>query len=112
MQTGTQAEKLNRAIAAYILPLNKSDYTVYLADTAGLDNLWPSDSHLGKASAELLPYQVYQTTKDTLPAFLFRVRNTTRRDACQRIALALREVSEALPVYLLDGGSPDPVRTG
>ena len=110
MTTGTQSQKLNRAIAAYILPLNKSDYQVYTCGPAGLDNLWPSDSHLGKKSAELLPYQVYQDTKDTLPAFLFRVRNTTRRDACQHIALALRTASDGLPVYLLDGGTPDPVK--
>jgi hypothetical protein len=108
---GTQKQKLNAAIAAYILPLNKSDYTVYLAGPGGLDNLWPSDSHLGAKSAELLDYQVYNAKKDTLPAFLFRVRNTTRRDACQRIGLQLRAVSEGLPVYLLDGGTPDPVMT-
>ena len=113
MTTGTQQQKLNAAVAAYILPLNKSDYTVYLAGPAsfaGLDNLWPSDSHAGAESTELLPHQVYQTTNDKLPAFLFRIRNTSRRDACWKIALALQEAADALPVYRLDGGTPDPVK--
>ena len=110
MTTGTQAQKLNAAVAAYILPLNKSDYTVYLAGPSGLDNLWPSDSHLGKKSAELLDHQVYNQTNYNLPAFLFRLRNTARRSACRLIADELRKVSDSLPVYFLDGGSPEPVR--
>ena len=109
MTTGTQQQKINAAVAAYILPLNKSDYTVYLAGPAGLDNLWPSDSNLGNESVELLPNQVYNATNYDLPAFLFRIRNTARRTAFHRIAHELRKVGNGLPVYYLDGGSPEPV---
>jgi hypothetical protein len=73
----TQKEQIQKATHAYLLELNKLRdamntlrIEVKLIIDGELVRLWPSDSHLGKKSKELLPDQVYSTRKQ-YPAFHF-----------------------------------------
>ena len=59
----TQQEQLKEAKFAYLVPLNVAwtRWAVYLDDQdgKGLRPFWPSDSHEGKKSKELIPGQIY-----------------------------------------------------
>lgn len=107
MQTGTQQQKIQAAKRAYIFTLSSTRYTVYLDDGNGLDNLWPSDSHLGKKSQELLTLQVYSEANN-YSAFHFRDNNppSTVR---QYIKQELHEINPEIVVFNLDGGYPEKV---
>jgi len=75
----TQEEQIRAAEKAYIIRIGRYNrnsmtdrFAVYLDAGAGLTVLWPSDSHNGKKSAELLPGQCY-SNRENLPAFHFRL---------------------------------------
>lgn len=73
----TQQEQIKQATHAYLTELNKlrdAMHTLRIEVNLIIDGelvrLWPSDSHLGKKSAELLPDQVYSTRRQ-YPAYHF-----------------------------------------
>jgi hypothetical protein len=62
----TQKEQIGAATHALAIPLNHPEYwtslhryAIYLVIDGKNEELWPSDSHLGKKSLELLPYQTF-----------------------------------------------------
>lgn len=107
MRSGTQREQIATAKRAYIYALSKTRYTVYLDDGTGLDNLWPSDSHLGKKSQELLTLQIFSEA-DNYPAYHFRDNNPSST-VRQYIKQTLQEINPDIVVFNLDGGYPDKV---
>ena len=68
----TQKEQLEKATKAYIFELSSTRFSVYLLIDGELRVLWPSDSHNGKKSKELLPGQIYSTC-EKYPAFHFHL---------------------------------------
>jgi len=112
MRRGTQQhEQIKAAKRAYILTLSQpkdsmstARYQVYLDDGNGLEVLWPSDSHLGKASKELFGSQVY-SKRATLPAYHFALSGCGFSKVYQ-IKIELQQFNKDLEVLTLSGWSP------
>jgi len=106
MATQTQQEQVKQAKRAYIVRIGGGNtrFGVYLDAGEGLHILWPSDSHEGKKSKELLPHQVYsQTNANDVPRFHFRLTGWgySKKD---EIRAALREVNPEIEVMELSAG--------
>lgn len=110
-----QTDQLRAAARAYIVPLNTPRdgagthrFAVYFDGGIGseLRPLWPSDSNLGKRSAELIRHQVYSARK-SYPAFHFACGGYGYCKAGE-IARALVEINPALAgrVLVLGGHAP------
>jgi hypothetical protein len=107
----TQKEQIKKAKRAYLMTLNDPRdgmsalrFAVYLDAGSGLDILWPSDSHEGKKSKELLHRQVY-TEKRKYPAFHFSLSGCGYSKS-NEIRSELEKINPSIKVYTLGGSMP------
>lgn len=107
----TQRERILEARRAYLITLNNPRdgmsalrFAVYLDAGKGLDVLWPSDSHLGKRSKELLHGQVY-TENRRYPAFHFSFSGCGYSKS-NSIAQELARINPDIDVFTLGGAMP------
>jgi hypothetical protein len=107
----TQKEQLQNAKRAYIMALNDPKdamstqrFSVYLDNGNGLDILWPSDSHEGKKSKELLGHQIY-TTNRKYPAYHWALSGCGYSKT-NEIKRELQTVNKALEVFTISGWIP------
>ena len=100
----TQSENIREAKKAYILELSESRFSVYLLIKDELIALWPSDSHNGKKSKELLAYQIYSKNRN-YPAFHFYI-NGGGFSKTYEIKAELNKVNPCIDVFVLMGGNP------
>ena len=110
----TQQEKIKQAKRAYLITLNTPKdgmgtlrFAVYLDASEGLEVLWPSDSHDGKKSKELLHGQVYSILKQ-YPAFHFAFGGCGYSKS-NEIRSELERINPEIKVYSLSGGTPSNV---
>lgn len=114
----TQKEQLTGARRAYIIELTNNPnsgvdrFAVYLEPLSGepLAVLWPSDTHEGAKSKELLHCQVYSKQKQ-YPAYHFCLKGWGYSKPYD-IALALQAINPALDVYRMGGHMPERVAAG
>ena len=100
----TQKEQLEKATMAYIFELSDTRFSVYLLIDGELRVLWPSDSHNGKKSNELLPGQIYSTA-NKYPAFHFHMPGCGYSKK-QEIVDSCFAVNPKLRFFVLHGKSP------
>ena len=100
----TQIENIKEAKKAYILELSESRFAVYLLINDELVSLWPSDSHNGKKSKELLPYQIYSKNRN-YPAFHFYI-NGGGFSKTYEINAELNKINQDIEVFVLRGCNP------
>ena len=100
----TQIENIKEAKKAYILELSKSRFSVYLLINEQLVVLWPSDSHKGGRTEELLPCQIY-SKNENYPAFHFYI-NGGGFSKTYEIKAELNKINSGLEVFVLRGCSP------
>lgn len=103
----TQKEQLEKATKAYIFELSNTRFSVYLLIDGELRVLWPSDSHNGKKSKELLPGQIYSVNQ-RYPAFHFHLTGCGYSKK-QEIVDACFEINPKLRFFSLNGVSPSSV---
>ena len=107
----TQQEQVKNAKRAYLMRLNSPKdgmsalrFAVYLDSGNGLKCLWPSDSHVGKKSKELLHNQVY-TDKRNYPAFHFALSGCGYSKS-DTIRQTLNAINPELKVEVISAWNP------
>ena len=101
----TQKEQIKNAKRAYLFQLSDgnsvSRYAIYLDDGNGLKILWPSDSHEGKKSTQLLPSPVFSNSQK-YPAYHFILKGYGYSKP-NDIKIELRAINPAIEVFTMEG---------
>ena len=107
----TQIEQVKESKNAYLITLNDPRdgmstlrFAVYLDNGKGLEVLWPSDSHEGKKSKELIHGQVFSENR-RYPAFHFAFGGCGYSKS-NEIRSELQRINKDIKVYTLNGGCP------